>query len=201
MSENKTDPEVFEVKRQIKGSNTRGLIGFIFFVLGIISIVLLVTIATKTGAGSGIIAFFSSLIIIFFIIGSVLQIKSSENGELMFQQDIMIYKNAKQSIEIHPKDIKVAQRKGELIKIVAAGRTIVFTSDKSEAIADKIRCFLDTETDDDNVELDAVDSKTLVNTDEKTPAQKADSLREYKKLVDDGVITQEQFDEFVKKTL
>ena len=93
---------------------------------------------------------------------------------------------------------------------------MVITAVRAEDIALKIREMLHTADGDDSVAATEQPSDTedvqpveaapekpaepsITDVSASTPAEKAEALREYKKLVDEGVLTKEQFDEIVKK--
>ena len=213
--QNDKDSSVFEVTRRIRGSKAKSIVGFVLFIFGLAFLIGLISLACSGSADSGLIVCFIILTTLSFIIGAVLQTRKSEEGTLTFYPDKIVFSGNKTKMELYASEIRVAQKKADVLKIVAANTTLVVIADQAEAIALKIRELLHTADGDDGVtateqtpEIDneqpqenaEEESSTEADT-ASTPAEKADALREYKKLVDEGVLTQEQFEEIVKKMI
>ena len=213
--QNDKDSSVFEVTRRIRGSKAKSIVGFVLFIFGLAFLIGLISLACSGSADSGLIVCFIILTTLSFIIGAVLQTRKSEEGTLTFYPDKIVFSGNKTKMELYASEIRVAQKKADVLKIVAANKTLVVIADQAEAIALKIRELLHTADGDDGVtateqtpEIDneqpqenaEEESSTEADT-ASTPAEKADALREYKKLVDEGVLTQEQFEEIVKKMI
>ena len=213
--QNDKDSSVFEVNRRIRGSKAKSIVGFVLFIFGLAFLIGLISLACSGSADSGLIVCFIILTTLSFIIGAVLQTRKSEEGTLTFYPDKIVFSGNKTKMELYASEIRVAQKKADVLKIVAANTTLVVIADQAEAIALKIRELLHTADGDDGVtateqtpEIDneqpqenaEEESSTEADT-ASTPAEKADALREYKKLVDEGVLTQEQFEEIVKKMI
>lgn len=213
--QNDKDSSVFEVTRRIRGSKAKSIVGFVLFIFGLAFLIGLISLACSGSADSGLIVCFIILTTLSFIIGAVLQTRKSEEGTLTFYPDKIVFSGNKTKMELYASEIRVAQKKADVLKIVAANTTLVVIADQAEAIALKIRELLHTADGDDGVtateqtpEIDneqpqenaEEESSTEADT-ASTPAEKADALREYKKLVDEGVLTQEQFEEIVKKII
>ena len=210
------DSSVFEVTRRIRGSKAKSIVGFILFVFGLAFVLGLISFACSGGTDSGLIVCFIILTVLSFVIGAVLQTKKSEEGTLTFYPDKIVFSGNKTKLELYVSEISVAQKKADVLKIVAANTTLVVIADQADEIALKIRELLHTADGDDSVSVteqtSEVDTEQPQGNEEEessvpspkadaasTPAEKAEALREYKKLVDEGVLTKEQFDEIVKK--
>ena len=210
------DPNSFEVTRILRGSKAKSIVGFFLFINGLANVIFLVTMACTAGADAGLVVLFVTISSLSFIVGAALQVKKSEEGTLTFYPDKMVFSGTINKLELYASEISVAQKKADVLKIVAARTTLVITAVRAEDIALKIREMLHTADGDDSVAATEQPSDTedvqpveaapekpaepsITDVSASTPAEKAEALREYKKLVDEGVLTKEQFDEIVKK--
>lgn len=79
-----------------------------------------------------------------------------------------------------------------MIKIVFSGKTLTLVSDRATEITKNVNAFISAYS---NNEFMQTAPEPAANTQSLSP----EDIRKYKQLVDEGIITQEQFDEIIKR--
>ena len=88
-----------------------------------------------------------------------------------------------------PGQISSVHREANVVKITYLASTLTIKSDKAALIADRVQNFVN--------EHKFFVNKMDIENDSITVSP--EKIREYKQLVEEGIITQDQFDEIIKK--
>lgn len=130
-------------------------------------------------------------IVLFFLIAIILWVasKKAQRGTISFYKDKISCICERTFVDLMPGQISSVQREGDVVQIFYLASTLTIKSEKASQITARVQDFIS--------EYKYSSNKPVG---EKAPATvSADKIREYKQLVDDGIITQEQFDEIIKK--
>ena len=175
-------PLTYNVKRRTPEARGKSWIGTIFFGIGLLissSLMLMMTL----GSGSP-----------FIVLGIVFWTKSntSQNGTITFYDDRIVYHCRNEKFVLLPGQVSHVTQSGTLIKIVFSGKTLTLVSDRASEITRNVNAFISAYAGNNAAPQTA---QAPANTQSISP----DDIRKYKQLVDEGIITQEQFNEIIKK--
>lgn len=194
-------PQSFDIKRRTPGARAKLIIGRIAIVVSFLLIAVFVAIVSSGAAGEGVAFIPLGIAAPVIIVGIVLCASSnnSMNGTMTFLKDKAIYQCGDERFEIIPDKITAAHRSYEKVLIVFSGIKLRIVSEQAPEI---MHCLDVMVNPSDRSE--AEEAPDAADRDEPTSTERAalidpNILREYKKLVDEGVLSQEQFDEIVRK--
>lgn len=194
-------PQSFDIKRRTPGARAKLIIGRIAIVVSFLLIAVFVAIVSSGAAGEGVAFIPLGIAAPVIITGIVLCASSnnSMNGTMTFLKDKAIYQCGDERFEILPDKITAAHRSYEKVLIVFSGIKLRIVSEQAPEI---MHCLDIMVNPSDGSE--AEEAPDAADRDEPTSTERAalidpNILREYKKLVDEGVLSQEQFDEIVRK--
>lgn len=194
-------PQSFDIKRRTPGARAKLIIGRIAIVVSFLLIAVFVAIVSSGAAGEGVAFIPLGIAAPVIVVGIVLCASSnnSMNGTMTFLKDKAIYQCGDERFEIFPDKITAAHRSYEKVLIVFSGIKLRIVSEQAPEI---MHCLDIMVNPSDRSE--AEEAPDAADRDEPTSTERAalidpNILREYKKLVDEGVLTQEQFDEIVRK--
>ena len=194
-------PQSFDIKRRTPGARAKLIIGRIAIVVSFLLIAVFVAIVSSGAAGEGVAFIPLGIAAPVIITGIVLCASSnnSMNGTMTFLKDKAIYQCGDERFEILPDKITAAHRSYEKVLIVFSGIKLRIVSEQAPEI---MHCLDIMVNPSDRSE--AEEAPDAADRDEPTSTERAalidpNILREYKKLVDEGVLSQEQFDEIVRK--
>ena len=194
-------PQSFDIKRRTQGARAKLIIGRIAIVVSFLLIAVFVAIVSSGAAGEGVAFIPLGIAAPVIITGIVLCASSnnSMNGTMTFLKDKAIYQCGDERFEILPDKITAAHRSYEKVLIVFSGIKLRIVSEQAPEI---MHCLDIMVNPSDRSE--AEEAPDAADRDEPTSTERAalidpNILREYKKLVDEGVLSQEQFDEIVRK--
>lgn len=213
-------PQSFDIKRRTPGARAKLIIGRIAIVVSFLLIAVFVAIVSSGAAGEGVAFIPLGIAAPVIITGIVLCASSnnSMNGTMTFLKDKAIYQCGDERFEIIPDKITAAHRSYEKVLIVFSGIKLRIVSEQAPEI---MRCLDIMVNPSDRSEAEEAPDEGEEAAEIGEPAESEDAaesggsndpsdaklaalidpniLREYKKLVDEGVLTQEQFDEIVRK--
>lgn len=168
--------------------------GISLAIAGVITFALAVKVAPKNELGPLLPGIF--MIMVALIIGIIGIIILSEGkrqpGTIIFSNDKISYNCQNEMIDFLPGQITSAHQNGNIVSIVFQGKTLEVAADQASMIVQNINAFISA-----HQAAQAVSAAPAA-----APAHSsisADEIRKYKQLVDDGVISQEQFEEIVRK--
>ena len=208
------EPEVFEITRHTARAGGLSWCGTFFFVAGLLcSSYLFCDLNSGRGLKLDVGKYFAFLkklnivrtrpltdieafrltvfIVLFFIIAIILWVasKNAQRGTISFYKDKISCRCERTFVDLMPGQISSVQRDGDVVKIFYLASTLTIKSDKASRITARVQNFIS--------EFKYSSNKSVG---EKAPVTvSADKIREYKQLVNDGIISQEQFDEIIKK--
>lgn len=142
-----------------------------------------------------------------FIVGCivfsiVLWVKSNneQRGTLTFygSENRIVSRVMQEVIEIKPDQISEVLRNGNLVKIVFSGTTLTLVSDRAVDIVNAANEMIRVCKQNPPVYQQTAANRIPVQAPVQTQIN-PDEIRKYKQLVDDGIITQEQFDQIIKQ--
>ncbi len=133
----------------------------------------------------------SVFIVLFFILAIILWVasKNAQRGTIMFFDDRISCKCERTFVDLMPGQISSVRREANVVKITYLASTLTIKSDKAALIADRVQNYVNEHKFSVN--------KTDIENDSITVSP--EKIREYKQLVEEGIITQDQFDEIIKK--
>ncbi|MCR5805273.1 MAG: SHOCT domain-containing protein [Clostridia bacterium] len=192
-------PLTYAVKRRTPEARRKSWIGTAFFGIGLLYFAILMLLMTlgsgspfsSLTGGSGLELFFS---VPFIVLGIVFWTKSnnSQNGTINFYNDKIVYHCRSEKYVLLPGQISHVSQSGTMIKIVFSGKTLTLVSDRATEITKNVNAFISAYS---NNEFMQTAPEPAANTQSLSP----EDIRKYKQLVDEGIITQEQFDEIIKR--
>lgn len=196
-------PEVFKISRHTARSRALSWVGTGFFVLDLISLYLLVSILVGHGADFRNLLYFKNPVDItvfircifsalFFFIAVILWVASynAQQGTIAFYNEEKITCRCERTfVDILPGQVSSVLQDGYYVEITYSGKTLTIMSEKAPEITERVQNFINAyKYSGNNTVKNSID-----------PLISAAKIREYKELVDEGIITQEQFDAIVAK--
>ncbi len=194
----------YRIKRRTpraRGLSWAGTILFILTIPAIFSAIVFGPFSTDTQIMmyiGGIFVLFA-LAIAFWIMSGVAQ-----NGVLSFYDDRIVSSCGYEKFEMMPGQVSAAMQSGNVVKIVFSGRTLTIVSIQAAEIVSNVNAFIAAYSGavTGPAAPAAVPVAAPVAAAPAAPVvDKAEEIRKYKQLVDDGVISQEQFDAIIKKMM
>lgn len=202
MDNSNEQPDIFFIRR--KTPRARGLSwgGTIFFGAGLLTSGYFWLMTQRYPNMSGTTTFrFGIFIALFFLCAIIMWVASSkaQNGTISISDERISCKCERTFLDIMPGQVSSVTRYDDLVKIVFCGKTLTIRSEKAAQIEDRVKDFISAYKYFGN--LVNVNSTPIVvqKAEPKEDSISADKIREYKQLVDDGIITQEQFDQIIEK--
>lgn len=192
MDDQKNTPITFNIKRRTPEARGKSWAGTLVFGFGLLlfAVIMLIFYMRITEQ--------IALMLIpvpFIVVGIVLWTKSNnaQNGTLTFHSDMIMYKCGSESFKMLPGQVTHVNQSGNQVRIIFAGKTLYIVSPDATQITHNVNAFMAAYN---NLAPQAAAPAPA-------PVQKSapdpDEIRKYKQLVDEGVITQQQFDEILKK--
>ena len=196
----------YRIKRRTPRARGLSWAGTILFILTIPAIFLAISLGrffteTQIMLFIGGMFILVALAIAFWIMSGV-----SQNGVLSFYDDRIVSSCGYEKFEMMPGQVSAAMQSGNVVKIVFSGRTLTLVSFQAAEIVSNVNAFIAAYSG--AVTGPAAPVAVPVAPVAAAPAapaapvvDKAEEIRKYKQLVDDGVISQEQFDAIIKKMM
>lgn len=192
-----TPVAVYYTKRRTPSARGKSWVGTLLFIFSFPA--LFVLAAMNAGRSALLIPGIMILGgIIFWIISGV-----EQNGTISFYDNKIVHKCRREVFELYPGQVSSVSQSGKVVKIIFSGKTLTFVSDNADQITQSVDSFISTYAPANTgyaAPVAPVVSIAPVNTSAPV-SDKTEEIRKYKQLVDDGVITQEQFDAILKKML
>ena len=207
MENTNSKPLEFVVFRRNPRDGWKVPVGIGLIVTGIVQALLLGYIAyvgVGIGMGSGIVGIIIIVSLILIVTGILIAAESGQKtGSIVIDQNQIRYQCKKEKIVFLPGQITSVLQEGNVVSIAYQGKTLKVIVPKAAELVSNINAFIEaypannTQVSAPNVPNDAGKQGEI----ETQPVNILDpvTIREYKKLVDDGVISQEQFEEIVRK--
>ena len=207
MENTNSKPLEFVVFRRNPRDGWKVPVGIGLIVTGIVQALLFTYIAylgVGIGMGSGIVGIIIIVSLILIVTGILIAAESGQKtGSIVIDQNQIRYQCKKEKIAFLPGQITSVLQEGNVVSIAYQGKTLKVVVPKAAELVSNINAFIeaypanDTQVSAHNVSNDAGKQGGI----ETQPVNILDpvTIREYKKLVDDGVISQEQFEEIVRK--
>ena len=197
----------YRIKRRTPRARGLSWAGTILFILTIPAIFLAISFGrfytdTQTMIVIAVIFVLFALAIAFWIMSGV-----SQNGVLSFYDDRIVSSCGYEKFEMMPGQVSAAMQSGNVVKIVFSGRTLTLVSFQAAEIVSNVNAFIAAYSGavTGPAAPAAAPVAVPVAAAPAAPAapvvDKAEEIRKYKQLVDDGVISQEQFDAIIKKMM
>ena len=187
--------EYYCIRRRTPRSRGLSWGGTIFFVIDLICIYNFMLIYLPTISLPDEVMISSGIIIgLFFILAIIMWVASSnaQNGTISFYENKISCICERSFIDLAPDQISSVQRDGYVVSIYFSGRKLVFKSDDADKIVDRVQDFISAYKYSGKQKISNPVSSGSASI-------SADRIREYKELVNDGIITQEQFDQIINK--
>lgn len=133
----------------------------------------------------------SILISLLFVLTVILWVasKRAQRGTISISNEKISCICERTFVYLMPGQISSVQRNGDRIKIFYLASTLTIKSQKAPQIEDRIKDFINAYKYSDK----------HVSVDQTANSVDTGKIREYKQLVDDGIISQEQFDQIINK--
>jgi len=144
---------------------------------------------------------FGIFIALFFICAVLMWVASSktQNGTISISDERISCKCERTFLDIMPGQVSSVTRYKNIVKIEFGGQTLTIRSEKASQIEDRVKDFISAYRYSGKLVNAVPVPKTVPKTGSKNEQLSTDKIREYKQLVDDGIISQEQFDQIIEK--
>ena len=206
MENTNSKPLEFVVFRRNPREGWKVPVGIGLIVTGIVQALLLGYIAyvAQLEFLSGVAGIAILVSVILIVTGILIAAESGQKtGSIVIDQNQIRYQCKKEKIVFLPGQITSVLQEGNIVSSAYQGKTLKVVVPKATELVSNINAFIeaspanDTQVSVYNVTNDAGQQGGI----ETQPVNILDpvTIREYKKLVDDGVISQEQFEEIVRK--
>lgn len=204
--ENTNNPRaVYNTKRRTPSARGKSWAGTILVVFSVPTLIVMVYVLSAS-RGSAVIAFMIPAVLlglgIFFWVRSGIE----QNGTISFYDNKIVHKCRNEVFELLPGQISSVAQSGNVVKVIFSGITLTFVSAQATQITQNINAFIAAYAPDNaGYAVPAAPAAPVAQPVPVAPApaapavDKAEEIRKYKQLVDDGVISQEQFDEIIKR--
>ena len=206
--ENTNNPRaVYNTKRRTPSARGKSWAGTILVVFSVPTLIVMVYVLSAS-RGSAVIAFMIPAVMlglgIFFWVRSGIE----QNGTISFYDNKIVHKCRNEVFELLPGQISSVAQSGNVVKVIFSGITLTFVSAQATQITQNINAFIAAYAPG-NAGY-AVPAAPVAPAAQPAPVaqapaapavDKAEEIRKYKQLVDDGVISQEQFDAIIKKMM
>lgn len=204
--ENTNNPRaVYNTKRRTPSARGKSWAGTILVVFSVPTLIVMVYVLSAS-RGSAVIAFMIPAVLlglgIFFWVRSGIE----QNGTISFYDNKIVHKCRNEVFELLPGQISSVAQSGNVVKVIFSGITLTFVSAQATQITQNINAFIAAYAPGNaGYAVPAAPAAPAAQPVPVAPApaapavDKAEEIRKYKQLVDDGVISQEQFDEIIKR--
>ena len=202
--DNMIAPIVFRIKRRTPRARKLSWLATMLFAIGVFVVISIFFCGFTIPSTADWILYLLIPAIAFFVFGIVFWTKSNnaQNATLAFYNDKIVYKGIGETIEMFPGQVSHAQQSGKVVKIVFSGKTLTIVSEQADDVTNNVNSFVSAYTNAAVAAAVQVPVATApAQASAPTPSLSPEDIRKYKQLVDDGVITQEQFDEILKKSI
>lgn len=142
--------------------------------------------------------------VILIVTGILIAAESGQKtGSIVIDQNQIRYQCKKEKIVFLPGQITSVLQEGNVVSIAYQGKTFKVIVPKAAELVSNINAFIEA-CPANNTQVSAPNASNDVGKQGEVETQPVNildpvTIREYKKLVDDGVISQEQFEEIVRK--
>ena len=206
--ENTNNPRaVYNTKRRTPSARGKSWAGTILVVFSVPTLIVMVYVLSAS-RGSAVIAFMIPAVMlglgIFFWVRSGIE----QNGTISFYDNKIVHKCRNEVFELLPGQISSVAQSGNVVKVIFSGITLTFVSAQATQITQNINAFIAAYAPGNaGYAVPAAPVAPVAQPAPVVPApaapavDKAEEIRKYKQLVDDGVISQEQFDAIIKKMM
>ena len=202
MDNNNEQPDIFFIRRRTPRARGLSWGGTIFFGAGLLTSGYYWLMTQRYTNMSEVTMFrFGIFIALFFICAILMWVASSkaQNGTISISDELISCKCERTFLDIMPGQVSSVTRYDDVVKIVFCGKTLTIRSEKAPQIEDRVKDFISAYKYSGN-SVNAVPVPVAVpKAESKNEQLSADKIREYKQLVDDGIISQEQFDQIIEK--
>ena len=206
MENTNSKPLEFVVFRRNPRDGWKVPVGVGLIITGIVQALLLGYIAyvAQLEFLSGVAGIAILVSVILIVIGILIAAESGQKtGSIVIDQNQIRYQCKKEKIVFLPGQITSVLQEGNVVSIAYQGKTLKVIVPKAAELVSNINAFIEaypannTQVSAPNASYDAGKQGEI----EIQPVNILDpvTIREYKQLVDDGVISQEQFEEIVRK--
>lgn len=194
----------YRIKRRTPRARGLSWAGTILFILIIPAIFLAISLGrffteTQIMLYIGGMFILVALAIAFWIMSGV-----SQNGVLSFYDDRIVSVCGYEKFEMMPGQVSAAMQSGNVVKIVFSGKTLTLVSFQAAEIVSNVNAFIAAYSGavtGPAAPAAAPVAAPVAPAPAAPVVDKAEEIRKYKQLVDDGVISQEQFDAIIKKMM
>ena len=206
MENTNTPRAVYNTQRRTPSARGKSWAGTILFILLIpVTAVLVALLRGNLDGARGLIvviipAAMLALAIVFWARSGI-----EQNGTISFYDDRIVHKCRSEVFDIFPGQISSVSQSGNVVKIVFSGMTLTFVSAQAAMIVQNVNAFTAAYAPGNAGYAAPAAAPVAAPVAAPAPAapaaDKAEEIRKYKQLVDDGVISQEQFDAIIKKMM
>jgi len=201
MSSHNEEPEIYAITRRTPRSIGLGWGGTVLFMIGLISAFFLgwfyfVRIISDVFAIQWCI--FTGL---FLILGIILWRASAnaEYGTLLIFDDKVSCRCERTIVDIKPDQITSVYRYRKNVFIVFSGKTLSIHPEEPSALVRRLNEYVDEYNHPEEYIDEETEPETELESDTESEPISPDKIREYKQLVDDGLITQAQYDAIIER--
>ena len=203
--ENTNNPRaVYNTKRRTPSARGKSWAGTLLVVFTLPALIVMVYVVSAS-RGSAVVAFLIPAVMlglgIFFWVRSGIE----QNGTISFYDNKIVHKCRNEVFELLPGQISSVSQSGNVVKIVFSGKTLTFVSNQATLITQNINAFIAAYVPGNAgyavPAAPVAQAAPVAPTPAAPVVDKAEEIRKYKQLVDDGVISQEQFDAIIKKMM
>lgn len=196
-------PEIYKIKRRTARARALSWVGTGFFVLDLIVLYFLAPIILSQEVDFRNLLYFENHLYVevfrscifaalFFFIAVILWAASynAQQGTIAFYNEEKITCRCERAfVDLLPGQVSSVQQDGNVVRIMYLNRTLTIQSENASQIRERVQNFISAYNySGNNIVKNSID-----------PLVSAAKIREYKELVDEGIITQEQFDAIVSK--
>lgn len=208
MENTNTPRAVYNTKRRTPSARGKSWAGTLCFFFGAIAFLGILAFGIIRSNEAILIWMLVSVVPI--VLGIVFWARSGveQNGTISFYDDRIVHKCRNEVFEFFPGQISSVVQSGNVVKIVFAGKTLTFVSVQAAIITQNINAFISAYAPGNAGYAAPAAAPVAAPAAAPAPAapaapavDKAEEIRKYKQLVDDGVISQEQFDAIIKKMM
>lgn len=206
MENTNSKPLEFVVFRRNPRDGWKVPVGIGLIITGIIQSLLMVYIAyvAQLEFLSGVAGIAILVSVILIVTGILIAAESGQKtGSIVIDQNKIRYQCKKEKIVFLPGQITSVLQEGNVVSIAYQGKTLKVVVPKAAELVSNINAFIEA-CPANNTQVSAPNASNDVGKQGEVETQPVNildpvTIREYKKLVDDGVISQEQFEEIVRK--
>ena len=190
------EPKIFEISRLTPRARGLSWGGTAFFGFCLLSLGFLLKFMYSGPSSEKVLLFLGSFSAVCFIIALILWVASSnaQKGTLSISKDRISCRCIKNFIDIKPEEITSVERTGNVVDILYSGKTLTLKSNKASQMTIRLNEIIAAHQHPEKQIFAVPHHKT--NGEEKVSE---DKIREYKALVEEGLITQAQFEAIIER--